>query len=131
MHTFISLEIIAFTIKTTTFGMCVWAVRCGFTSEADLCGNLRRLHGRLLYQAVSLCHGSGLVDEDVGGFVRCGICVVCGCVFGVYIVLRRILSEWMLRLECVCLYVGACLRREPILCEVIVEFLCVLCLEYG
>ncbi len=80
-------------MKSVTFGMFVWAVRCGFISEADLCGNLRRLHGELLYQVVSLCHGSGLVDEDVRGFGMCDICVVCGCVFGVYIVLRRILSE--------------------------------------
>ncbi len=41
--------------------------------------------------------------------------------FFLYIVLWRIRSEWILRLECVCLYVGACSRREPVLCEVIVE----------
>ncbi len=131
VHTFISFDKTTFTVNTVTFGMFLWAVRCGFISEADLCGNLKRLHGGLLYQAVSLCHDSDLVDEDVGGFVRCVICVVCGCVFGVYIALRRIRSEWILRLECVCLNVGACLRREQVLCEVIVEFLCVICLEYG
>ncbi len=37
---------------------------------------LRRFHGSLLYQAVNMCHGSGLVDEDVVGFVRCVFCVV-------------------------------------------------------
>ncbi len=45
-------------------------MKSGFISESKLCENLRRFNGSLLYQAMSLCHGDGLVDEDVAGFVK-------------------------------------------------------------
>ena len=70
-HTFVTFDRTASTEKIVSIGMFLWAVKCGFISEAKLCGGLRRFHGSLLYQAVNLCHGSGLVDEDVAGFVRC------------------------------------------------------------
>jgi hypothetical protein len=74
--------------------MFVWAVRCGFISESKLCEKLRRFHGSLLYQAVNLCHGSGLVDEDVVGFVRCVFCVVSCCVLVLIVVLLIDCSDW-------------------------------------
>ncbi len=57
-------------MKTMTFGMLVWAVRCGFINESTLCAKLKWYRG-LLYQVVSLCNGPGLVDVDVITFVRC------------------------------------------------------------
>ena len=70
-HSFVTFDRTAFTMKIVSVGMFLWAVKCGFISEAKMCGGLSRFHGSLLYQAVNLCHGSGLVDEDVAGFVRC------------------------------------------------------------
>ncbi len=78
LHLFITFDRTACTAKRV--GMFVWAVRCGFISESKLCEKLKRFHGSLLYQAVNLCHGSGLVDEDVAGFIRCVFCVVSCCV---------------------------------------------------
>ncbi len=75
-HSFVTFDRTAFTMKIVSVGMFLWAVRCGFISEAKLCWELRRFHGSLLYQAVNMCHGSGLVDKDVVGFVRCVFCVV-------------------------------------------------------
>ncbi len=78
LHSFISFDRTPYTMKRTSIGMFVWAVRWCFISVSKLCENLRRFHGSLLYQAVNLCHGFGLVDEDVAGFVRCVFCAV-GC----------------------------------------------------
>jgi hypothetical protein len=75
--TFVTFDRTAFTEKIVSIGMFLWAVKCGFISEARLCMGVRRFFGSLVYQAVNLCHGSGLVDEDVAGFVRCVFLVVC------------------------------------------------------
>ncbi len=72
----------------------MWAVKCGFISELKMCETLKRFHGSLLYQAMNLCHGSGLVDEYVVGFVRCIFCVLSSCVLIVIVVLLRDCSEW-------------------------------------
>ena len=57
------------TVKTVSLGMFVWAVRCGILGQADLCEHLGRV-GSLLFQLVELCHGPGLVDAAVTGFMR-------------------------------------------------------------
>ncbi len=80
LHSIFTFDRTAYTMKVVSVGMFVWAVKCGFIDEAKLCEQLRRFHGALLYHAVSLCHGSGLVDEDVGNFVRCVFYVVSWCV---------------------------------------------------
>ncbi len=67
MHSFVSFDRIVHTVKTVSFGMFVWAVKCGFISDSKLCENFKRVNGSLLCQAMGLCHGSGLVDEDVEG----------------------------------------------------------------
>ena len=89
VHSFVNYDVTAYIAKIVSFGMLVWA----FISEAVLCKNLNKLHGALLYQAVSLCHGFGLLDEDVRGFVKCVICVVCGCVLAMIIMLLRDCSD--------------------------------------
>ncbi len=71
LHSSITFDRTEYTMKLLSVGMFVWAVKCGFIDEAKPCEKLRRFHGAMLYQAVSLCHGSGLVDEDVVNFVRC------------------------------------------------------------
>ena len=78
-HSIVEYDVIEFTAKYVTIGMFMWAVKCGFIDETALCRNLYKMHGALLFQAISLCHGSGLVDEDVKGFVRCDICAVSDC----------------------------------------------------
>ena len=57
------------TVKLVSLGMFVWAVRCGILGEGDLCEHLGRV-GSLLFQLVELCHGPGLVDATVIGFMR-------------------------------------------------------------
>ena len=91
---FITFDRTAFAEKIVSVGMFLWAVKCGFISEAKLCGGLRRFHGSLLNQAVNLCHGSGLVDEDVAGFVRCVFCVVCCCVLMLIVVMLVRCNDW-------------------------------------
>jgi hypothetical protein len=59
--------------RKVTFGMFVWAVRCGTLDEGDLCANLGR-DGGLLYILMGLCHGHGLVDVNVTAFIRCVVC---------------------------------------------------------
>ena len=76
-HTFVTFDRTSSTERIVSIGMFLWAVKCGFISEARLCMGVRRFFGSLVYQAVNLCHGSGLVDEDVAGFVRCVFLVVC------------------------------------------------------
>jgi hypothetical protein len=93
VHSFISFDRTIYTVKRVSIGMFVWAVKCGFISESKLCENLRRFHGSLLYQAVNLCHGAGLVDEDAAGFVRCVFCVVSCCVLIVIVVLMKDCSD--------------------------------------
>ena len=56
-------------VKIVSLGMFVWAVRCGILGEGDLCEHLGRV-GSLLFQLVGLCHGPGLVDAAVIGFMR-------------------------------------------------------------
>ncbi len=93
MHSSVSFDRTVYIVKTGSFGMFLWAVKCSFISESELCENLRILHGALLYQAVDLCNGFGLVDEDVEGFGRCVRCVVCGRVLVVIVVLLRDCSD--------------------------------------
>ncbi len=81
-------------MKIVSVGMFVWAVKCGFISEPKLCERYKRFHGSLLYQAINLCHGSGLVDEDVAGFVRCVLCGVSCCVLMLIVVLLRDCIDW-------------------------------------
>ncbi len=81
-------------MKKVSVGMFVWEVKCGLRSESKLCEKLKRLHGSLLYQAVNLCHGSGLGDEDVASFVRCVFCDVSCCVLMLIVVLLRDCSDW-------------------------------------
>ncbi len=76
MHSFVLFDRTVYTVKRVSFGMFVWAVKCGFISESELCENVKRFHGALLYQVVGLCHGFGLADEDVEGFGRCVLCVL-------------------------------------------------------
>jgi hypothetical protein len=57
------------TVKLVSLGMFVWAVRCGILGEGDLWEHLGRV-GSLLFQLVGLCHGPGLVDAAVIGFMR-------------------------------------------------------------
>ncbi len=94
LHSDITFDRTACTVKIVSVGMFVWAVKCGFISESKLCEKLRRFHGSLLYQAVNLCHGFGLVDEDVVGFVRCVFCVVSCCVSVLIVVLLMNCSDW-------------------------------------
>ncbi len=61
--------------KVVTFGMFAWAMPCGVISEEDLWEAEGSL-GSMLAFAVSLCHGTGLVDADVLSFVRCGVIVL-------------------------------------------------------
>ena len=56
-------------VKTVSFGMFAWAVRCGILGEGDLYEHLGRV-GSLLFQLVGLCHDLGLVDVIVTGFMR-------------------------------------------------------------
>ncbi len=69
-------------------------MKCGFISEAKLCWNLRRFRGSLVYQAVSMCHGSGLVDEDVANFVRYNFCVVSCCVLMLIVIMLIRCDDW-------------------------------------
>ncbi len=71
LHSLITFDRTAYTMKIVSVGMFVRAVKCGFISESKLREKLKRFHGSLLYQVVNLCHGSGLVDENIEGFVRC------------------------------------------------------------
>ncbi len=57
------------TVKIVSLGMSAWAVRCGILGEGDLCEHLGRV-GSLLFQLVGLCHGPGLLDVTVTGFMR-------------------------------------------------------------
>jgi hypothetical protein len=57
------------TVKIVSLGMFAWAVRCGILGEGDSCEHLGRV-GSLLFQLVGLCHGLGLVDVTVTGFMR-------------------------------------------------------------
>ncbi len=93
LHECIFFNRTAYTMKSVSIGMFVWAVKCGFINESKLCENLRRFHGSLLYQDVNLCHGSSLVDEDVAGFVRCVFCVVSCCVLRLIVVVLRNCSD--------------------------------------
>ncbi len=121
VHSFVSFDLTTYYVKTVSFGMFVWAAKCSFISESELCEKLKRFHGALLFQVVGLCHGFGLVDEDVGGFVRCVHCVFCGCVLVVIVVLLRAGSDCsILRMGCLCLSVGAWLRRELVRCRLVV-----------
>jgi hypothetical protein len=88
LHSFISFDRTAYTMKRVSIGMFVWAVKCGFISESKVCENLRRFLGSLLYQAVSLGF------ENVVGFVRCVFCVVSCCVLVLIVVLLRNCSDW-------------------------------------
>ncbi len=94
LHAFISFDRTAYTMKRVSIGMFVWAVKCDFISESNLCENLRRFHGSLLYQAVNLCHGFGLVDEDVAGFVMCVFCSISCCAPILIFVLLMNYSDW-------------------------------------
>ncbi len=67
VHSFVSFDRIVNNMKTVSLRMFVCAVKFGFTSKSKLCENFERLHGALLYQAVDLCRGFGLVDEDIEG----------------------------------------------------------------
>ena len=69
-------------------------MKCGFISEAKLCERLRRFHGSLMYQAVNLCHGSGLVDGDVVNFARCVFCAVRCCVLVLIVVMLIKCGDW-------------------------------------
>ncbi len=93
LHSFITFRT-AYTVKRVSIGMFVWAARCGFISESKLCEKKKRFHGSLLYQAVNLCHGFGIVDENVAGFVRCVFCVVSCCVLILIVALLRDCSDW-------------------------------------
>ena len=93
LHSFITFDRTAYTTKRVSVGMFVLAVRCGFISESKLCEKLKRFHGSLLYQAVNVCHGFGLVDEDVAGFARCIFCDVSCCVLMLFVVLLRDCSD--------------------------------------
>ena len=57
------------TVNLLSLGIVVWAVRCGILGGGDLCEHLGRV-GSLLFQLVELCHGPGLVDAAVTGFMR-------------------------------------------------------------
>ncbi len=59
----------AFTERKVTFGMFIWAVRCGNIGERDLLSQLGSI-GSVLFQLVGLCHGDGLMDADLEEFVR-------------------------------------------------------------
>ncbi len=89
-HSFVTFDRTAFTMKIVSVGMFLWVVKCGLISEAKLCGGLRRL----LYQAVNLCHGSGLVDEDVVGFVRCVFLIVSCCVLMLIVLMLIRCNDW-------------------------------------
>ncbi len=65
-------------MKTVSFGMFAWAVRCEILGEADLCTNSERVRA-LLYQLVGICHGPGLVDVTVTAYIKCAICFICVC----------------------------------------------------
>ncbi len=65
-------------MKTVSFGMFAWAVRCGILSEAELCMHLGRV-GALLYQMVGLCHSLGFVDVTITAYIKCIICAICVC----------------------------------------------------
>ncbi len=93
-HSFVTFDRTAYIERVVSIGMFLWAVKCGFISEAKLCGGLRRFHGSLLYQSVNLCLGSGLVDEDVAGFVRCVFCVVSCCVLMLIVVMLVRCNDW-------------------------------------
>ncbi len=87
LYSVITFDRTAYTMKIVSVGMFLWAARCGFISKAKLCERLRRFHGLLLYLVVNLCHGSGLVDEDVVNFVRCVFCVIFCCVLVLIVVM--------------------------------------------
>ncbi len=57
-------------MKTLSFGMCVWAVRCEILGVADLCTNLGRV-GALVYQLV------GMPWSRLGGCYYYGVYQVC------------------------------------------------------
>jgi hypothetical protein len=103
----VKYDVTASSFKIVTVGMFLWAVKCGFISENTLCDNLFKLHGALLFQAVSLCHGSGLVDEDIKGFVRCVCCILSDCVIGFAIELWGACIVCLVSVCCLCLCVGA------------------------
>ncbi len=65
-------------VKTTSFGMFAWAVRCVILGESDLCMHLGKV-GAMLFQLVRLCHGPGLVDVIVTAFIRCVVCSFIEC----------------------------------------------------
>ena len=91
-------------VREVTFGMFAWAVRWGVISEGYL-WRAKGLPGRLLAHAVSLCHGPGLVDEDVVAFLRCVVIA-----FAVSHLAVLYVSVWcslsILTVCCVCLCVG-------------------------
>ncbi len=71
-------------VRIVTFDMFTWVVRCSATGEGDMRERAESLGG-LLYNAVGLCHGLGLVDVDVIFLKVCCICNSCffncvGCV---------------------------------------------------
>ncbi len=65
-------------VKTVSFGMFAWAMRCGISGESDLCMNSGKV-GALLFQLVGLCNGAGLVDVTVIAYIRCVICFYSEC----------------------------------------------------
>ena len=85
-----------------TFGMFIWAVRCGVISEEDLWEAEGSL-GSLLALVVSLCHGHGLADADVLSFVRCGVIVL-----GVFLIDVSSMCGWLCSLVLTVPRFGSC-----------------------
>ncbi len=99
VHTFIKLaedeeDDGSMSKKHVIVGMFLWVVRCGMISEGDLREHLRfRI---FFFQVVGLCHGHGLVDVKVEAFIRYGVCVFCGFLLDVCVMLCRIYCFWLL-----------------------------------